>query len=58
MRGFQENELSQVISIDKKKCKGCDSCVNFCAGKAIDGKYICEECFDQLQESDWIEVES
>lgn len=39
MRGFQENELSQVISIDKKKCKGCDSCVNFCAGKAIDGKY-------------------
>jgi len=26
--------------------------------KEIDGKHICEECFDKLQESDWIEVES
>ncbi len=39
MKGFQQQELSQVITIDRKKCKGCDSCKAFCPSDAIDGKY-------------------
>ncbi len=39
MKGFQQRELSQVIAIDRKKCKGCDACKAFCPTDAIDGKY-------------------
>lgn len=39
MKGFQTQELSQVIEIDRKKCKGCDSCKVFCPTNAIAGKY-------------------
>lgn len=39
MRGFQRQELSRIIEIDRKKCKGCDSCKVFCPTDAIDGKY-------------------
>jgi len=39
MRGFQAQELSGVIEIDRKKCKGCDSCKAFCPTNAINGKY-------------------
>lgn len=39
MNGFQSQELTQVIKIDRKKCKGCDSCKVFCPTNAIDGKY-------------------
>jgi ferredoxin hydrogenase large subunit len=38
-KGFQSKELTQVIEIDSKKCKGCDACKNFCPADAIDGKY-------------------
>ncbi|HWR09079.1 [FeFe] hydrogenase, group A [Sporomusa sp.] len=39
MRGFQRQELTTVIEIDRKACKGCDSCKSFCPADAIEGKY-------------------
>ncbi|WP_027938424.1 [FeFe] hydrogenase, group A [Anaeroarcus burkinensis] len=39
MKGFQAQEQTRVITIDKQKCKGCDSCKQFCPTHAIDGKY-------------------
>ncbi|MEN6567431.1 MAG: [FeFe] hydrogenase, group A [Veillonellales bacterium] len=39
MKGFQSAELSQVIAVDSKKCKGCDSCKSYCPTRAIEGKY-------------------
>ncbi|WP_018703705.1 [FeFe] hydrogenase, group A [Anaeromusa acidaminophila] len=39
MKGFQAQEQTRVITIDKQKCKGCDSCKQFCPTQAIDGKY-------------------
>lgn len=39
MNGFQKQEVSQIIEINPKKCKGCDSCKVFCPTNAIDGKY-------------------
>lgn len=39
MKGFQKQELSQIIEINRKNCKGCDSCKVFCPTNAIDGKY-------------------
>ncbi|HWR41295.1 MAG TPA: [FeFe] hydrogenase, group A [Patescibacteria group bacterium] len=39
MKGFQAQELSRVIEIDRKTCKGCDSCKAFCPTDAIEGKY-------------------
>ena len=39
MNGFQKEEVSKIIEINQKKCKGCDSCKVFCPTNAIDGKY-------------------
>jgi ferredoxin hydrogenase large subunit len=39
LKGFQERELSGIIEIDSKNCKGCDSCKAFCPTNAITGKY-------------------
>ncbi|MBP2638168.1 MAG: hydA 2, partial [Firmicutes bacterium] len=39
MKGFQKQELNGVIEIDRKTCKGCDSCKAFCPTDAIEGKY-------------------
>ena len=39
MKGFQAQEQTRIIAIDKQKCKGCDSCKQFCPTQAIDGKY-------------------
>ncbi|MEG6584971.1 [FeFe] hydrogenase, group A [Dendrosporobacter sp. 1207_IL3150] len=39
MKGFQAQELNNIIEIDRKKCKGCDSCKAFCPTDAISGKY-------------------
>ncbi len=39
MKGFQQRELASVIEIDRRKCKGCDSCKAFCPTGAITGKY-------------------
>ncbi|HEY3423244.1 MAG TPA: [FeFe] hydrogenase, group A [Negativicutes bacterium] len=39
MKGFQAQELSGVIEIDRSTCKGCDSCKAFCPTGAIEGKY-------------------
>jgi ferredoxin hydrogenase large subunit len=39
MKGFQTQELNRVIEIDRKICKGCDSCKAFCPADAIAGKY-------------------
>lgn len=39
LKGFQAQELTGVIAIDRKACKGCDSCKAFCPSKAITGKY-------------------
>lgn len=39
MKGFQAQELTSVIEINRKKCKGCDACKAFCPTEAIDGKY-------------------
>lgn len=39
MNGFQKQELSRVIEINPKNCKGCDSCKVFCPTNAIQGKY-------------------
>lgn len=39
MKGFQADELSGIIGIDSKTCKGCDSCKAFCPTEAITGKY-------------------
>lgn len=39
MNGFQTKELTQVIAVDAKKCKGCDSCRAFCPNHAIEGRY-------------------
>lgn len=36
---MKTQELSKVIEIDRKKCKGCDSCKAFCPTDAIEGKY-------------------
>lgn len=38
MKGFQQQELQQVIQISQR-CKGCDSCKQFCPTDAIEGKY-------------------
>jgi ferredoxin hydrogenase large subunit len=39
MKGLRQQELTGVIEIDRKKCKGCDSCKAFCPTGAITGKY-------------------
>ncbi|MCM0760896.1 [FeFe] hydrogenase, group A [Sporomusa sphaeroides DSM 2875] len=39
MRGLQAKERSQVVEINSKVCKGCDSCKTFCPADAIAGKY-------------------
>lgn len=39
MKGFQSQELTNIIEIDRKTCKGCDSCKAFCPTNAIEGKY-------------------
>ncbi|BBB91724.1 MAG TPA: [FeFe] hydrogenase, group A [Methylomusa anaerophila] len=39
MKGFQTQELTRVVEIDRNTCKGCDSCKAFCPSAAIDGKY-------------------
>jgi ferredoxin hydrogenase large subunit len=39
LKGFQSQELTNVIEIDRTKCKGCDSCKAFCPTSAIEGKY-------------------
>ena len=39
MKSFQSQEQTRIIAIDKQKCKGCDSCKQFCPTQAIDGKY-------------------
>lgn len=39
MNAFQKQELSQIIEINSKKCKGCDSCKASCPTNAIDGNY-------------------
>jgi len=39
LKGFQQKELSSVIEIDRRRCKGCDSCKAFCPTGAITGKY-------------------
>lgn len=39
MKGFQSQELTRIIEIDRKTCKGCDSCKSFCPTDAIEGKY-------------------
>lgn len=39
MKGFQQQELNGIIEIDRKVCKGCDSCKAFCPTNAISGKY-------------------
>lgn len=39
MNGFQKEEVSKIVEINPKKCKGCDSCKVFCPTNAIDGKY-------------------
>ena len=39
MKGFQSQEKTGIIEIDRKTCKGCDSCKAFCPTDAIEGKY-------------------
>lgn len=39
IKSYQEHELSGIIQIDPKMCKGCDSCKSFCPANAIDGSY-------------------
>ncbi len=39
MTGFQKSEHTEIIQIDRKKCKGCDSCKQFCPTNSIEGKY-------------------
>lgn len=39
MKGFQQNEVTKIISINPKACKGCDTCKSFCPTGAIEGKY-------------------
>lgn len=39
MSGLQKQELSTIIEIQEKKCKGCDACKAFCPTGAITGKY-------------------
>ena len=39
MKGFQQQELTSIIQIDRSSCKGCDSCKAFCPTSAITGKY-------------------
>jgi ferredoxin hydrogenase large subunit len=39
MEKLQKQELSQVIEIIPKACKGCDTCTGFCPTGAISGKY-------------------
>lgn len=39
MKGLQAKELTGVVEISSKECKGCDSCKAFCPTNAIDGKY-------------------
>jgi len=39
LKGFQSQELTRIIDIDRKLCKGCDSCKAFCPSEAIEGKY-------------------
>ena len=38
-KSYQANELTEIIRIDEKKCKGCDTCKSFCSADAIDGAY-------------------
>ena len=39
MKGFQAQEITKVVEINPKECKGCDSCKAFCPTDAIEGKY-------------------
>ena len=39
MRGYQERELTEIIRVNPKVCKGCDSCKSFCPTGAIGGRY-------------------
>lgn len=39
IKTYREQELSEIIQIDPKICKGCDSCKSFCPTDAITGKY-------------------
>ncbi len=39
IKSYQAKELSEIIQIDAKECKGCDSCKSFCPTGAINGKY-------------------
>lgn len=39
IKSYQAKELSEIIQIDPKACKGCDSCKSFCPTGAITGQY-------------------
>jgi len=39
LRGIREHELNGIIEVNRKACKGCDSCKTFCPTSAITGKY-------------------
>lgn len=39
LKSFQSGELTKIVEINGKKCKGCDSCKSFCPSQAIEGKY-------------------
>lgn len=47
MSGFQPTELTNIIEIDRSKCKGCDSCKAFCPTEAINGNYGAVHSIDQ-----------
>lgn len=38
-KSYQNHELHNIIQIDPKICKGCDSCKSFCPADAIEGSY-------------------
>jgi ferredoxin hydrogenase large subunit len=38
-KSYQNHELHNIIQIDPKVCKGCDSCKSFCPADAIEGSY-------------------
>lgn len=39
IKSYQAKELNEIIQIDPKDCKGCDSCKSFCPTGAITGRY-------------------
>jgi ferredoxin hydrogenase large subunit len=49
MKGFQANELTNIIEVNRRKCKGCDSCKSFCPSDAIQGKYGAIHSIDSEQ---------